>query len=141
MFDIQITSVEPDKQVGTGQIRIGAFVESFIVDLSFWTVEQYEQQWRQGLERILVGADSTCLVVSLPPPEHANFIVWWVIYRVGADLRVQNGILFTEEFDGVFDPSNPYRYIDARATVSEDGDRISEWAVDESDLVHWFGRT
>jgi hypothetical protein len=133
MFSIQFT--ESNSSFGIASIQIGDFSESMKVDLSFWSREEYEKQWSEGLCRIAGGADSSCLVTSLCLPKAANFIMWWVLYRLDQVVAVQNEILFTEELNEVFDPSCPYKYIRPRETLTEEGNKISEWQIGFGEIV------
>ena len=57
------------------------------------------------------------------------------MYCEGHDVFLQNHLLFLDQIDGVFDPSQPYAHIPSRETVSEDGEPISEWKITLDDLM------
>lgn len=48
----------------------------------------------------------------------------------GSIVHIQNQILFLDELEKPFLETNPYEFIRARETVSDEGDKISEWHVD-----------
>jgi hypothetical protein len=37
-----------------GRITIDDFTERFIMPLEYWSIEDYEKQWREGLDRIKI---------------------------------------------------------------------------------------
>jgi hypothetical protein len=112
-----------------GEIRLNDFVEQFEAPLTFWTVEDYERQWARGLRRISEGSAKSCLITAMYDPTVANFIIWWPIYRELDHAVVQNQVLFMKKLKGTFDVQDPYRSIDERVSITEDGEPISEWIV------------
>ncbi len=118
---------EASLEVAVGEIVIDGFAENFEAPLHYWSRDEYECQWREGLLRIEAGSDKSCLVTSMHDPMHANFIVWWVVYREGQMLHVQNQMLFFDQLTERFDSVDPYRHIRNRITTNVDGMPISEW--------------
>jgi hypothetical protein len=43
---------------------------------------------------------------------------------------VQSSLIFLDDLPGMFDPARPWLSVPPRATVDEDGNRISEWRTD-----------
>ena len=113
-----------------GEIRLNDFVENFESPLTFWDAAHYEQQWKDGIARLLKGAQRSCVITSIVDPQNEAdcFGVWWTLYRDGEYVVAHNQLLLTEVL-GRFDPENPYEFIPARASVSPDGEPISEWRV------------
>jgi hypothetical protein len=114
----------PAEKDAVGVIRIGDFQERFRSPLSFWSPQDYERQWREGAERILAGATTSCLITSMLDPRSANFIVWWPMFLNGTRVITQNQILFLNKLAGPFDPRDPYKYVEPRGADSEP---VSEW--------------
>lgn len=77
---------------------------------------------------------TSCLISSITDPETANFIFCWPIYREGEDVYVQNPIIFLDDPEEHFDPQEPWRYVEARSLVDEDGNQISEWTTNISQV-------
>ena len=127
-----LTTTDIDLDQAVGELTIDGFTESFDVPLHYWSRDDYERQWNEGLKRIDSGASRSCLITSMSDPAHANFIVWWIIYREGRQLFLQNQLLFLERLVGEFDESNPYQFIQDRVTTDPDGGRISEWVCEDS---------
>lgn len=128
-------------EVCTGRIRIGEFEEAFESSLEYWTVEQYEEQWRAAISHVLDERRNACLITSVTDPKTANFLFWWPIY-VNGDLAIlQNQILFLERYRGTFELENPYQYLEPYENTSEDGQPISEWSVSLMDLKAWRDST
>src|SRR5579862_862278 len=125
---IQKEKDEPDFAVG--QITLGSFVEEFESILSVWDLERYEQQWQEGIQRLLRGASRSCLMTSLWGDLNGHGFAWWPLYRVGNEVVVQNALIWDPEMiDRDFDPKDPYRFIPEHRSLSEDGQQISEWRV------------
>jgi hypothetical protein len=85
-----------------------------------------------------VSENSTsCLISSITDPGTANFIFCWPIYRDGEDVYVQSSIIFLDGLEEQFNPQEPWRYVEVRSLVDEDGNQISEWSTTISQ-VRWF---
>lgn len=137
MFSIHLTksNIELEGQISAvGHINIGNFDESFHSSLSYWSREQYLRQWQEGLNRLVSGESNSALVTSMHNPKDANFIFWWVFYNINEKIYIQNHVLFMDELDPEFDESNLYKSIPERETRTEDGEMISEWAINLSDI-------
>jgi hypothetical protein len=95
-ISIEITSKRPKKihsvLAYTGRITIGNYSESIYVPLDLWSKEDYEQQWREGLERLRTH-DTSCLIATIHDPKIRPYIDWWVLYRVGNTVYIQNHML------------------------------------------------
>ncbi|WEO94959.1 hypothetical protein A6P39_013570 [Streptomyces sp. FXJ1.172] len=104
------------------------------MDLSYWDVAQYQASWVRAL-KVLEGADDavSCLISSITDPANSNFIFCWPLYRSGSVVHVQNSIIFLEEIANEFTAEEPWRFVEPRSTVDEDGHEISEWqtTIDE----------
>ncbi len=117
-----------------GEIRIGDFVEKFEMPVSFWAPQEYRKHWQAALDRIIFVAQKSCLVTSMVDPRHANFIVWWPIYREGSSVIFQNQILFMDKLDSPFNPQDPFVHIQDRRVIAENGTPLSEWSVHISEI-------
>lgn len=136
-FSINLTVqefVDGGERFQVGEIQLGKFHETFMASLSYWTKLDYLIQWKVALIRICNGNDRSCLITSMFDPSIANFIFWWTLYLDGNIVHIQNQILFLDELDKPFLELNPYESIRTRKTVSDEGDKISEWDVDVDDI-------
>ncbi|WP_245790373.1 hypothetical protein [Streptomyces monashensis] len=117
-----------------GRITVRDFEENFPMDLSYWDVARYQASWVRAL-KVLEGADDavSCLISSVTDPANSNFILCWPLYRSGSVVHVQNSIIFLEEIANEFTAEEPWRFVEPRSTVDEDGHEISEWqtTIDE----------
>jgi hypothetical protein len=141
-FSINLTDrdfLDGSERFQVGEIQIGKFHETFVASLSYWNKLDYLMQWEVALTRIYSGNDKSCLITSMFDPSIANFIFLWVLYLDGSIVHVQNQILFLEELDKPFLEKNPYEFIRDRKTVSDEGDKISEWDVDVNDIKTCLG--
>jgi hypothetical protein len=106
------------------ELRIGAFRDVVEASFSYWGRTQYQHQWKVGLHRTVMGSERSCLITCL-----ANPTIWWILYRFNNKVFFQNQLhLF--DVEEPIENWDPYAAIPARATISEEGDIISEWETD-----------
>ncbi|MEU3232158.1 hypothetical protein VSQ78_06625 [Nocardiopsis alba] len=144
-FSVEVVSDRPpvallQESGATGRIIVGDFAESFYMDLSYWSIEEYERSWRDSLQVIFEGEErDSCLVASITDPEVSNFIFCWPLYRRGGDVIIQNSIIFLDELERGFNPLEPWSSVRPRLTVDEDGNSISEWRTSASAVRVFLG--
>ncbi|MCL4379895.1 polymorphic toxin-type HINT domain-containing protein [Candidatus Dependentiae bacterium] len=109
----------------------GDYYETAEATVGFWTPAMYEQQWREGLERIKTQ-DTSCLVLDITK-DSANV---WVLYRIDNNIYIQNLTPFGDCYQrqtgcNLVTPTNCYDFlISPRKTFSADGKyKIAEWVV------------
>lgn len=129
---IKKTDYEP--ALALGEIALDDLVESFETWLTFWDTDQYENQWREGIHRLLEGAPRSCLITSISDPNCEWFGVWWKLYREGEYVVVQNQLLLSKVPGCNFNSKNPYEFIPDRSSFSEDGVPVSEWRIKFNDI-------
>ncbi len=137
-FLIQVKDRKVQKIYGlpscVGEIKIGDFRETFIMPLDWWTVGDYETQWLEGIERIK-HCDESCLVTTIQDLKKIPLIDWWILYKVGSTVYVQNELIAGDCLQtflnrGEFNRETCYDFIEPRQTVTEDGEKISEWSFE-----------
>jgi CdiI N-terminal domain len=116
-----------------GEIIIGDFQETFLISLEYWGIEDYKRQWAEGLDRIKIHEQS-CLVSSVQDPTKAPWLNWWVLYKEGAKIFIQNQLFVNELYKvtigkSAFTPETCYKYISPRITHTDEGEEISEWSI------------
>ena len=72
-------------QHAIGGLELGPDADSFAADLRFWSIQEYEAQWREGIARLAAGTDSSALITSYAGPE-ASVHFMWPMWRVGSDV-------------------------------------------------------
>ncbi|MCL4379978.1 hypothetical protein M1466_00590, partial [Candidatus Dependentiae bacterium] len=81
-----------------------------------WTPAMYEQQWREGIERIKTH-NTSCLILSVQRDE----ISYWMLYKIGDKIHVQeqylfdvpdqNTMIYTERVgNSIVTPQNCYQF-------------------------------
>lgn len=130
--------VRDTSKLKIGVIVIGNFEEHFEASLSYWSIENYQKQWRQALERIKSGETKSSLITSMYDPQTANFITWWPLYRDDQQVRVQNQLLFMDQINGLYNLANPYVHVPDRAAIDEDGNPISEWRTTIAEIEEFL---
>lgn len=131
-----LSRVQDESDVAIGQIVFGTFVEEFESILTVWSPERYDQQWREGIQKLLDGGSKSCLIISLWSDSNGFGFCWWPLYRVEEQVIAQNALIWDPEmFDRNFDPNNPYQFVPEHRSVSEDGHQISEWSVPFNEIA------
>lgn len=145
MFDIAFCSdytTDPtntaEPHISHGVIRLNEFSELFESSLEYWDKNEYRSQWVNAVRRTVDKGLDSCLITSITNPATANFLVWWPMYVVDSGVIFQNQLFFLEECNHHFDVERPYRFLKPRKPYSEDGGKISEWAVSMNDLQSWI---
>jgi hypothetical protein len=111
-----------------GGIELGSDSGAFEVDLTVWSPQQYDDQWRAGGARIAAGATSSALITSYRGDDAESHAIW-AMWRVGTD------IIFAEQIvPGELIPASDvtdafYRAVGDRRSTTDDGEPVSEWAV------------
>jgi len=138
MFCIKVKGRDVTSPTSFGRLQVGEFQEDFEMDLSFWSPRDYERQWRQGLERLVEKEGASCLISSMSRPESANFVFLWLLYRDEDRVFVQQFVLILDECSEAFRPEDPYRHVPSREIVSEDGELVSEWKTEVSEVSRFL---
>ncbi|MEV6071906.1 hypothetical protein AB0L82_35655 [Nocardia sp. NPDC052001] len=117
-----------------GTLTLGDEVEYFKAPTDYWNLEHYRASWSTALHRIVTGHHVSCLITSIHAPDSAAIVQVWPLYLDGAVVHVQHQLIFLGQPDISFDPAAPWESVPPRATVNDDGDRISEWSVPVVDI-------
>lgn len=128
-IDDPITDLEPGEIAARGKISLGAHVERFVADLSFWNKDQYARQWASAIDSLIKGGDRSALITSMHDPSRSEFVEWWPMWKDGSDIIFRNQLLFLGNLAEPPDFENPGKHIGARRPKNEDGDQISEWRL------------
>ncbi len=122
MFEIALL---PDDQLGPdgqrlGRITIGDFSELFACYPLAGTIDDLPADWRNALARLVAGAAYVALIHD---PRFA-----WFIYRDGDSCFVQQ----------ILSPDGSFDWHSTRNTVTEDGERVSEWTISLADISEFL---
>jgi len=125
----RVPQLSRGEKAAFGVIQIGSYWERFIASLNYWSMADYQNHWREAMERVANSKKKSCLITSITDPKKTNFIEWWPIYRVEKVIHFQNHLLFLDQLKSPFDPRDPYKSIHQRRTIGDEGHKISEWSV------------
>lgn len=136
-ISIKVTNKRAEKWEGIycvdGIIKFNNFEESLIIPVNWWTMEDYERQWKEGLERIKTH-DTSCLVVEVFFTNYNPVITWWLLYKEGDKIFIRNNLIAANLYrqrigNNSFTPENCYEFIHTRRIAA--GNIIpSEWVID-----------
>jgi len=134
----KVTKRKKSVDMYIGKIVIGDFTETIHIPINFWTIDEYKKQWAEGLARIETH-DSSCLIASIQDPKIDPYLNWWALYKVGDTVYIHNNMFvdftYEEHFGNtVITRENCYDFISPRETVTDDGEKISEWSIPLSDI-------
>lgn len=116
-----------------GQIKISNYTESFEPSFDWWTLDDYERQWKEGIERLKNNAQS-CLVATVFDPRIKPWIEWYVMYKVNNQIHIRPQAIFGQNYrDRVgikaFTPDTCYDFIPLLQGSGSGTQKISEWIV------------
>ena len=123
-----------------GRLVLGESAEEFLANLSAWAKSDYESHWRRELKTLLEGNPKVALVASYYGNPASNMEIWRV-YRDGELVHFQNQILWYSTLPSGFEVLKLSQYIQDRAVVTQEGDRISEWDVPIRDIELFLRRS
>jgi hypothetical protein len=132
-LSINIVDKKSKNKEVKGEIHIEDYIEGFYIPLEWWSIKDYERQWKEGIAR-LKNNDTSCLVTTIYDPRIKPFIEWWVLYRIGNKIHIQPqgifGDLYRERI-GIkpFTPNTCYDFIPSRKILTNEGNKISEWII------------
>lgn len=136
MFQVRIFTPAVTNEDGWphagGELRIGEARLRFLVDLSHWSIAQYERQWRDGIRRLAHGAPSAALMIAYRGESGEAHRVW-ALWREGDHVYVQEQTVLVAELDAPFDPFDPHGHVGVRVPASEQALPIGEW---RGELIH-----
>jgi len=139
MFKILLDNIIEGESLVTGRIYINDFDELLEIPLSYWEVSDYKAHWKESINRI-VNKDETksALITEMYDPDTANFIVWWLLYREGDNIFIQNQVLFLNQIEGKFDKKNIYTSVPKREIKTDENEDISEWCIQLEDIKEFL---
>lgn len=141
VFSLKFTS-ELSETAALAEIEVDDLKELLEVPTTYWTKQDYINQWREAVGRIInAESDKSILFVSMLDPKKANFLFTWPMYRYNDTVFIQNHLLFLKDLPEKFDEGDPYASIPIRETASDDNEPISEWEIDIIDLKKWYEST
>jgi len=115
------------------EIRIKNYSKTYSMPVDTWSVEEYEQQWREGLERIKTH-DTSCLIGAIQKGKPNSFINWWILYKEGNTVYIQQNLTFNDTVPPGkllenLTVQNCYSYITPREIVTDGGAKRYEWKI------------
>jgi hypothetical protein len=130
MFKVTLNSEKRwqyEEYVYGGNIQIGNWSESFFASASFWSEMMYFSQWKNSLDSILNGANTTALITSMRDPKTASFITWWTLHRFDREVVIHHQLFFVQDSFRHLHVSEWVNFISPYYKTDEDGQLISEW--------------
>lgn len=143
-LEIMVLTDTPEKYEGVPfhvvLLTLGDYEEYIDIPLNYWDIKAYKKQWHEGIER-LKTFNTSCLVTAVWRRDPDPLIFIWELYKEQNTIFVHNAMI-TWEFKKYrpalppFDSNTCYAYINPRKTVTENGEKISEWSIELDALKH-----
>lgn len=142
MFDISFKKTPFINEWGEksilANITINDFSEDFHIPISYWNKSDYMNSWKESIEKgVFCGKDSI-LYVSMYPINTLTFLQSWILYFLDDCTKIQNTILFKEDFENEMDLVS--YFVPERMGFSDDGMVISEWTVELQSIIDFYNR-
>jgi hypothetical protein len=128
------TYTDDDSTWAIGRIVAGELDEEFHADLHDWSTQEYEAQWLQALEGLLLGEQRAVLITRYVNQEESDNLEWWALYRDDDTVHVQNHLPFYAPFGRKFSAAEASTFLHDRVMVDPEGNKVSEWAVPVRDI-------
>jgi hypothetical protein len=121
---------------GRGTIVIGDFQENFTSGLAFWTPEQYLENWCNVLRLMLSGAERGCFITHMDSDLKGDngYGMAWEFYRLDEVIAFHNRLIIPEAPIEGLASMDPGPWMNDYRSVTEDGQRISEWRIPRKNL-------
>jgi hypothetical protein len=129
---------DPSIPAAIGILTLDNFQEHFLANLHEWTKEDYEAQWKYALQTLLSGSSNSALIVDYLSPESADYLEWWPMYLAGEEVVLHDQLLFYQQLPKPFHIEEAFASILERRSVNEDGNEISEWRIDLSEVKRFL---
>lgn len=137
MFEIRLnrnSEIHYEEKGCFGFITINDFYERFFSPIDFWDRDKYLENWYKELNKLINGFSCAKLITKIYNPDYMNFLQAWILYKVDNTVFIQEQFFLVEELPKPFSLENFYLKELERETKSEDGEEISEWKIDISDI-------
>ena len=119
----------------------GDHIESQQLPIDCWSLEDYQKQWKEGLERIKAHNESM-LVIWVNKLNKNPDIAYFALYKIGKKIHIQEcGIIGKKDYKdlskeyGPFNVENCYKYIPMPYEPLDEGDSeltdyVLEYVID-----------
>jgi hypothetical protein len=113
--------------------------ETWPLVTKYWSVSEYVAHWIKAVQIILNGAERSALIVDYAPPSQSGGLTWFPMYRQkNESVVLQHHLLFFEGESKKFTAEKFSDFVPAYESISEDGQKVSEWRINVSDLRKWL---
>jgi len=133
MFEVRVVTPVVTNDEGwrhaAAKLQLGEVRLCFLIDLTHWSVRDYEQQWRDGCARLVAGAPSSALMTAYRGPGDEPHTMW-ALWRDDEHIYIQEQTVLPSEVDVPWDPRAPYVHVGVRVPASDQALPISEWRTE-----------
>lgn len=106
---------EPDSDLDTPMQYVVVVIDgvstTFLAPMNYWETSEYIEQWKEGIERILVGEASSCLLTGVRNPALHEGVTMMELHRVEDEVFARERYVFADRVPQNFDPRDPYELV------------------------------
>jgi hypothetical protein len=126
MITAKMSDLKPERRTDffcyVGMLKIGTLELRFLILLSHWSIHDYLNQWKEGIERIKTH-NTSCIITGFEKAKmidgkrYSPRLSWIVLYKKDNKVIIQKLSLYEKEYDEyigtdvIIDQNNCYHYI------------------------------
>lgn len=139
LLNIEIfNSIPQEKYGGTifwSKFYIGDYEEEFFSYLDFWLMEDYLNQWEDGVRRIHFY-DNSCLVSSVSSDKFGLSAYMWLLYRENDQILIEPQYFRAKRMKKLkkipFTPETCYKFMPQKRMMRKNKDEMMAplWTID-----------
>ncbi|MFU2048674.1 hypothetical protein [Avibacterium gallinarum] len=141
MFDILLENKKFDENfqesIFQAKIIINEFSEALHIPISYWNIADYISNWKNSLTKGFLNKKDSALLTTVYNLTETNFLQSWILYYSTETIYIQNYIFFLDEHRDL-NLKNINDFIPPRDILTEEGERISEWKVRNTDILEFY---
>ena len=92
------------------------------------------------MSRIYKGKSNSAVVIDMYDPNSRNIIQWWVFRSYKDIISIRNEILLLDRLEYPLSEKEIYKYIEERPKINKEGQKISEWKLNRSNLLDFYSK-
>jgi len=114
-----------------GELRVGNSSAHFLIDLTLYSIADYERQWRCALRHLMHGGRSTGLLTAYRGREGTSHKLW-ALWRDDESVHVQEQSVVPSDLEAPFDPAVTHLHVGNRIPATENALPMREWRIESA---------
>ena len=114
-----------------GELRVGNSSAHFLIDLSFYSIADYERQWHSALRHLMHGSRSTGLLTAYRGREGTSHKLW-ALWQDDEYVHVQEQSVVASELGAPFDPAETHLHVGDHIPATDNALPMREWRIESA---------